>query len=65
MEQKNVIWAIGLSLVILLGFQYFYEIPKNRENARINSELQQQVGVQNQVQQPENTSTKIQFARCV
>lgn len=62
MEQKNVIWAIGLSLVILLGFQYFYEIPKNRENARINLELQQQVGVQNQGQQPENTATKIQFA---
>lgn len=62
MEQKNIIWAIGLSLLVLLGFQYFYEIPKNRENARINAQLQQNNPVQNQAQQPENTATKVQFA---
>src|SRR4051794_37696523 len=30
LEQKNLIVAIVLSLVILLGFQYFYEMPRMR-----------------------------------
>jgi len=30
MDQKNLIVAIVLSLVILLGFQYFYELPRMR-----------------------------------
>lgn len=34
-EQKNLIIAIGFSLVILLGFQFFYEFPKmEAEQAR-------------------------------
>lgn len=28
MDQRNLFIAIGLSLAILLGFQYFYEVPK-------------------------------------
>ncbi len=32
-DQKNLILAIGLSLVILLGFQFFYEMPRQQEMA--------------------------------
>ena len=32
-EQKNLVIAIALSLAILLGFQFFYELPKVREQA--------------------------------
>ena len=32
-DQKNLILAIGLSLVILLGFQFFYELPRQQEMA--------------------------------
>ncbi|MGY8961769.1 MAG: membrane protein insertase YidC, partial [Alphaproteobacteria bacterium] len=39
-EQKNVILAVAVSIVILLGWQYFYETPRLEEQqARI--ELQQ------------------------
>jgi YidC/Oxa1 family membrane protein insertase len=31
-DQKNLILAIGVSLVILLGFQYFFEFPKMQES---------------------------------
>src|SRR5271154_6652336 len=30
-EQRNLILAVGLSLAILLGFNYFYERPKVAE----------------------------------
>src|SRR5438045_6930222 len=30
MDQKNLIVAIVVSLAILLGFQYFYELPRMR-----------------------------------
>ncbi len=32
-DQKNLVIAIALSLAILLGFQFFYELPKVREQA--------------------------------
>jgi YidC/Oxa1 family membrane protein insertase len=31
-DQKNLILAIGVSLLILLGFQYFFEFPKMQES---------------------------------
>lgn len=46
MEQKNLIVAIALSLAILLGFQFLYELPKlEREQAR-QAEIQAQGGGQ-------------------
>ncbi|MSP49385.1 MAG: membrane protein insertase YidC [Alphaproteobacteria bacterium] len=32
-DQKNLVIAIALSLAILLGFQFFYELPRVREQA--------------------------------
>jgi YidC/Oxa1 family membrane protein insertase len=32
-DQKNLVLAIALSLAILLGFQFFYELPRVREQA--------------------------------
>jgi YidC/Oxa1 family membrane protein insertase len=32
-DQKNLVIAIALSLAILLGFQFFYELPKMRDQA--------------------------------
>src|SRR5258705_11203564 len=32
-DQKNLVIAIALSLAILLGFQFFYELPRVRDQA--------------------------------
>ncbi|MFN3459895.1 MAG: membrane protein insertase YidC [Oceanibaculum sp.] len=37
-DQKNLILAIGVSLVILLGFQYFFEFPRMQEQQAQTSE---------------------------
>jgi YidC/Oxa1 family membrane protein insertase len=41
MDQKNLMLAIVLSIGILLGFQYFYEIPRQQEKARQTQEQAQ------------------------
>ena len=38
-DQRNLLVAILLSIVILLGFQYFYEIPRMEQR---KAELAQQ-----------------------
>ncbi len=45
MDQKNIIIAITLSVAILLGFQFFYEVPRLKE--------QQQLAAQQAAQQPQ------------
>lgn len=46
-ENKNLVLAIGLSLAILFGFQYFYEAPKIKQN--ISSKEQSFASVTNPV----------------
>ena len=41
-DQKNLVVAIVLSLVILLGFQYFYELPRMRQQQEIKEAQQAQ-----------------------
>ena len=46
-EQRNLILAIVLSVVIVLGFQFFYERPRMIEQQR-----QQELAQQQAAQQP-------------
>jgi len=38
-EQKNLIAAVVLSVVILVGFQFFYEVPKSEQQAARQAEI--------------------------
>ena len=40
-EQGNLLLAIVLSLLILLGFQYFFEAPKMKKETERNKHLEQ------------------------
>ncbi len=53
-DQKNLVIAIALSLVILLGFQYFYEMPRMRAQKEAQ-EAQQALQAQQQQAQPAQT----------
>src|SRR3954469_6746135 len=51
-DQRNLLVAILLSIVILLGFQYFYEIPRMEQR---KAELAQQ-RAEEQARQPAPTT---------
>ena len=42
MEQRNLIVAIVLSVAILLGFQFFYEMPRMEKQRALQAQLQKQ-----------------------
>jgi YidC/Oxa1 family membrane protein insertase len=46
-DQKNMLIAIGLSLAILLGFQFFYEFPKMEKERERQAEIAAQEAVDN------------------
>ena len=48
-DQKNMLIAIGLSLAILLGFQFFYEFPKMEKERERQAEMAAQEAVDNPV----------------
>jgi len=48
-DQKNMLIAIGLSLAILLGFQFFYEFPKMEKERERQAEIAAQEAVDNPV----------------
>ncbi|MBU0725523.1 MAG: membrane protein insertase YidC [Alphaproteobacteria bacterium] len=50
-DQRNLIIAIGASLIILLGFQYFFEMPRQREQQA----LEQQAEIADQARQLESS----------
>src|SRR5258708_5516229 len=50
-DQKNLVVAIVLSLVILLGFQYFYELPRMRAQQEAQQAQQAVQQAQQQAQQ--------------
>jgi YidC/Oxa1 family membrane protein insertase len=52
LEQKNLVVAIVLSLVILLGFQYFYELPRMRAQQEAQQAQQAQQAPQAPPGQP-------------
>ena len=52
MDQKNLVVAIVLSLVILLGFQYFYELPRMRAQQQAQQAQQALQAVQPQPTAP-------------
>ena len=39
-EQKNLIFAVVLSVAILVGFQFFYEVPRVEQEQARQAELQ-------------------------
>jgi len=49
MEQRNLVFAIVASIVILIGFQYFYELPRQRAH---QAELQRQAALTQQANPP-------------
>ena len=46
-DQKNMLIAIGLSLAILLGFQFFYEFPKMEKERERQAEIAAQESADN------------------
>lgn len=46
-DQKNMLIAIGLSLAILLGFQFFYEFPKMEKERERQAEIAAQEAADN------------------
>ena len=44
-DQKNMLIAIGLSLAILLGFQFFYEFPKMEKERERQAEIAAQEAI--------------------
>lgn len=48
-DQKNMLIAIGLSLAILLGFQFFYEFPKMEKERERQAEIAAQEAIDNPV----------------
>jgi YidC/Oxa1 family membrane protein insertase len=48
-DQKNMLIAIGLSLAILLGFQFFYEFPKMEQEREREAEIAAQDALTNPV----------------
>ena len=60
-DQKNMLIAIGLSLVILLGFQFFYEFPKMEKERERQAEIAAQEAADNPVPKTQsNQNTDIQ-----
>ncbi|MGI9486278.1 MAG: membrane protein insertase YidC, partial [Geminicoccaceae bacterium] len=43
-EQKNLVLAIVLSVTIIIGFQYFYEMPRIQEEQRRQAAIEQSTG---------------------
>ncbi|MDX2103121.1 MAG: membrane protein insertase YidC [Alphaproteobacteria bacterium] len=52
MEQKNLIIAIVASLAILLGFQFFYEIPRQQAAQEAQRARQAELAAQQALQNP-------------
>jgi YidC/Oxa1 family membrane protein insertase len=48
-DQKNMLIAIGLSLAILLGFQFFYEFPKMEQEREREAEIAAQDALSNPI----------------
>ena len=64
-DQKNMLIAIGLSLAILLGFQFFYEFPKMEKERERQAEIAAQEAADNPVpkaQSNQNTDIQNQFS---
>ena len=60
-DQKNMLIAIGLSLAILLGFQFFYEFPKMEKERERQAEIAAQEAADNPVPKAQsNQNTDIQ-----
>jgi len=59
-DQRNIILAFVISVAILLGFQYFYEIPRVRKAAETTS--QQQANEATPAASKETTSTSAAVA---
>ena len=60
-DQKNMLIAIGLSLAILLGFQFFYEFPKMEKERERQAEIAAQEAADNPVPKTQsNQNTDIQ-----
>ncbi|MEM7041546.1 MAG: membrane protein insertase YidC [Pseudomonadota bacterium] len=43
-EQKNLVLAIVLSVTIIIGFQYFYELPRIQEEQRRQAAIEESTG---------------------
>ena len=43
-EQRNLILAIVLSVTIIIGFQYFYELPRIQEEQRRQAAIEESTG---------------------
>ena len=43
-EQRNLILAIVLSVTIIIGFQYFYEMPRIHEEQRRQAAIEESTG---------------------
>ncbi|MGI9500808.1 MAG: membrane protein insertase YidC [Geminicoccaceae bacterium] len=43
-EQRNLILAIVLSVTIIIGFQYFYELPRIQEDQRRQAAIEESTG---------------------
>jgi YidC/Oxa1 family membrane protein insertase len=41
-DQKNLVLAIALSIAIVLGFEFFYNMPRQQERAALQQQQQQQ-----------------------
>jgi len=60
-DQKNMLIAIGLSLAILLGFQFFYEFPKMEKERERQAEIAAQEAADNPMPKTQsNQNTDIQ-----
>jgi YidC/Oxa1 family membrane protein insertase len=58
MEQKNVIVAVLISVLILIGWQYFIEMPRlEKQQAQYEQQQQQQAAQQQTQQQGQPTAT--------
>ena len=44
-EQRNLILAIVLSVTIIIGFQYFYELPRIQDEQRRQAAIEESTGV--------------------
>jgi YidC/Oxa1 family membrane protein insertase len=55
-DQKNLVLAIVISVVILLGYQMFFEKPRREEQQTQQQSQQQQAGQQQPVQAPQAAS---------
>ena len=58
MEKKNLIITIVLSAIIMIGWQYFYEMPRLKEH-QAQQQAQQQAAEQQAAQQPAQQAAPI------